>query len=143
MLVNGTCQKVSMVSHGGRFDIKIIILKIVKISIFDLNSGPESIFPESLVSMIPGNRRLYQEALQIEDHKCNWPTKPNLGSGYHRQEKPDLQKPPESAPAGILVAHLVTLPLANTLLISGLLHALQVTEEMSEDGRILSKILPH
>ncbi len=72
------------------------------------------------------------------------PLKPNLGSGYHRQENPDLQEPPESAPAGMLVAILVALLAPeNTLLIFRLLHELQVTEEMSADGRILSKTLPH
>ncbi|MGB3223752.1 MAG: hypothetical protein WBB23_13190 [Desulforhopalus sp.] len=70
--------------------------------------------------------------------------KPNLGSGYHRQEKPDLQEPPESAPAGIQVPLFAeSLTPKNTLLICGLKHALQVTEEVSEDGRILSKTLPH
>jgi len=70
--------------------------------------------------------------------------KPNLASRYHRQENPDLQEPPESAPAGIQVALLAELLTPeNTLLIFGLLHALQVTEEMSVDGRILSKTLPH
>jgi hypothetical protein len=69
--------------------------------------------------------------------------KPKLGSGYHLQEKPDLQELPESAPAGILVVLLAELlALENTLLIFGLLHALQVTEEISEDGRILSNTLP-
>jgi hypothetical protein len=69
---------------------------------------------------------------------------PNLGNGYHRQENPDLQEPPESAPAGILVAPLVAqLPSENILFISGLPQALQVTEEMSEEVRILSKTFPH
>lgn len=69
--------------------------------------------------------------------------KPNLGSGYHRQEKPDLQEPPVSAPAGIQVVLLVELlALENTLLIFGLLHTLQVTKEISEDVRILSNTLP-
>ena len=72
------------------------------------------------------------------------PLKPNLVSRYHRQENPDLQEPPENAPAGMLVVILVALLASeNILLTFGLLHALQVTKEMSEDGRILSKFLPH
>lgn len=84
------------------------------------------------------SRKLAIKDLQSESEK------PNLGSGGQRQEKPDLQEPPESAPAGILL-----LPLAAqvapeiTLRISGLPQALQVIEEISEEASILSKTFPH
>jgi hypothetical protein len=55
--------------------------------------------------------------------------KPNLGFGDHLQENPDTQEPPESAPAGMLVALLVALLAPeNTLLIFRLPHLAQVTE---------------
>lgn len=70
--------------------------------------------------------------------------KPSLGSIYHRQENPVLQELPESALAGIgVVPLLLTLPDDHTLLIFGLLQALQVTEIISEEVRILSNIFPH
>ena len=81
--------------------------------------------------------------LWIEDY-YNLACEPNLGLCYHRQEKPDLQELPESAPAGIVVApFFVLLTSEKTLFISGLQHALQVTEDKSEEGRILSKTFPH
>jgi len=50
----------------------------------------------------------------------NYSMKPNLGSDNHRQEKPDLQEPPESAPAGIGVDPLLVTLLNddNTFLIA-------------------------
>jgi hypothetical protein len=61
------------------------------------------------------------------------------------QEKPDLHDPPERAPAGIEVELLVGWQHAAEWIrwTLGLLHPLQVTEEISEVGRILSKSLPH
>lgn len=72
-------------------------------------------------------------------------TEPTLNSDFHRQEKPDLQEPPESAPAGIGVDTLLRreLPAGNIFLISELWHALQVIADISEDERTLSKSFPH
>ena len=68
-----------------------------------------------------------------------------LDSIYYRQEKPDLQEPPERAPAGIGVEPLLAseLPDGITFFTSGLLHALQVTEDISEEDKILSNFFPH
>ena len=67
-----------------------------------------------------------------------------LNSVSQRQENPDLQELPESAPAGIRVVPLSVRMLVddNTLFMSTLLHALHATEEMSDDERILSKSFP-
>jgi hypothetical protein len=56
-----------------------------------------------------------------------------------------VQEPPESAPAGTRVARPPDgeVPDDTILFISELSHALQVTEEISEEERILSKIFPH
>ena len=70
--------------------------------------------------------------------------KPNLGSIYHRQEKPVLQEPPESAPAGIaLLPFSKGPPSVSILFTSGLAQALQITDEMSEVARILSNCFWH
>jgi hypothetical protein len=69
---------------------------------------------------------------------------PNLGSIYHRQEKPVLQDPPESAPAGIVVLPFVEIPPSiSSLFTSGLAQALQIIDEMSEVARILSNCFWH
>ena len=76
---------------------------------------------------------------------CGWLSlKPYLGPVFHRQEKPDLHEPPESAPVGILAALLVALPFCeNTLLTSALPHELQVAEYLSVEMSILPKTSPH
>ena len=68
-----------------------------------------------------------------------------LNSLCQRQEKPDLQELPESAPAGIWLSPLPGREVAdgNTLLISWLLQPLQVTKDISEEERTLSKFFPH
>jgi len=74
----------------------------------------------------------------------NYSMRPILDSCHHRQEKPDLQEPPESAPVGIVVAlSLGLLTSENTLFISVLPQALQVTVEISEEIRNLSKTFSH
>jgi hypothetical protein len=76
---------------------------------------------------------------------CGWLSlKPYLGLVFHRQEKPDLHEPPESAPLGILAAFLVALPFCeNTLLTSELPHELQVAEYLSVEMSVLLKTFPH
>lgn len=80
--------------------------------------------------------------LQIADY-WNLACEPNLDWYCHRQENPDLQEPPESAPLGIVAAPLAgTLMAEKTLFNSELPQTLQVTPEISEETRNLSKYLP-